>query len=262
MDAAGARRYSPRAVGSTGERVGGNPPVAIIPARYGSTRFPGKPLAMIAGKTMIEQVWRRCQESGVFSRVIVATDDARIAEAVSRFGEVAMTSSDCRSGTDRVAEVARTLPSAGEIINVQGDEPAIHPAALRQLVQAFQDPDVRMATLVRPLLPAERSDPNVVKAVLALNGDALYFSRSDIPHPRGKAGPHYGHLGLYGYRRELLLRIAALAPTPLEEAEMLEQLRALEHGIRIRCVLTPHSSVSVDTPGDLELAEKALLELR
>jgi len=262
MDAARERRYFRRAVSSSGKKVGGNAPVAIIPARYGSTRFPGKSLAMIAGKTMIEQVWRRCQESGAFSRVIVATDDARIAKVASGFGEVVMTSSGCRSGTDRVAEVARTLPSAGEIINVQGDEPAVHPATLCQLAQALEDPEVQMATLIRPLLPTERSNPNVVKTVLALNGDALYFSRSDIPHQRGKAGARYAHQGLYGYRREILLRIAAFPPTPLEEAETLEQLRALEHGIRIRCVLTAHPSVAVDTQGDLVRAEKALLGLR
>ena len=262
MDAARERRYLRQAVGSSGEKVGGNAPVAIIPARYGSTRFPGKPLALIAGKTMIEQVWRRCQESGAFSRVIIATDDARIAKVASGFGEVVMTSSDFRSGTDRVAEVARTLPGAREIINVQGDEPAVHPATLRQLAQALEDPAVQMATLIRPLLPTERSNPNVVKTVLALNGDALYFSRSDIPHQRAKVVPRYAHQGLYGYRREVLLRIAAFSPTPLEEAETLEQLRALEHGIRIRCVLTAHPSVAVDTQGDLVRAEKALLGLR
>jgi 3-deoxy-manno-octulosonate cytidylyltransferase (CMP-KDO synthetase) len=249
-------------VSSSGEKVVANAPVAIIPARFASSRFPGKPLAMIAGRTMIEQVWRRCQQSGAFSRVIVATDDARIAKVASGFGEVVMTSSGCRSGTDRVAEVARTLHGAGEIVNVQGDEPAVHPATLRQLAQALQDPEVQMATLVRQLLPAERSNPNVVKTALALNGDALYFSRSDIPHQRGQVSPtRYAHQGLYGYRREVLLRIAALSPTPLEEAEMLEQLRALEHGIPIRCVLTSHHSVAVDTPGDLARAEKALLEL-
>jgi 3-deoxy-manno-octulosonate cytidylyltransferase (CMP-KDO synthetase) len=234
-------------------------PIAIIPARYASSRFPGKPLAMIAGKTMIEHVWRRCQESGAFSRVIIATDDERIADVGSSFGEVVMTAVSCRSGTERAAEVARLLPDCRAIVNVQGDEPAVHPASLRQLVEALENPEIAIATLVRRLSPGEAANPNVVKAVLAINGDALYFSRSAIPsnaEQRGATG--YAHLGLYGYRREVLLRIAALPPTPLELAEQLEQLRALEHGIRIRCVLTANDSVAVDTPADLARAEAAL----
>ncbi len=214
---------------------------------------------MIAGTTMIQHVWRRCHESGAFSRVIIATDDERIAAVARLLGEVVMTSTSCVSGTDRVAEVARKLPDSTDVANIQGDEPAVHPTSLRQLAHVLEDPEIQMATLVRRLRPEERADPNVVKAVLAINGDALYFSRSDIPHRREEGGATaYAHLGLYAYRREVLLRIASLPATPLEEAEKLEQLRALEHGIRIRCVLTAHDSVAVDTPADLARAEAAV----
>ena len=241
-------------------------PIAVIPARFASVRFPGKPLAKLCGRPMVQHVYDRCVESGAFARVFVATDDERIADAVRGFGgEVAMTSPSCPSGTDRVAEVARAVPHADILVNVQGDEPLIAPDALRTLTGAFDDPSVQMATLVRPLEDAERDDPNVVKAVLAANGDALYFSRADIPYHRDAgqgcapaAVPRYAHLGLYGYRRTTLLHLASLAPTPLEQVERLEQLRALEHGIRIRCRLTHHTSVGVDTPEDLARAEKAL----
>ena len=235
-------------------------PLAVIPARYGSSRFPGKPLALLAGKPMIEHVWDRCAESGAFSRVIVATDDERIAAAVARFGEAMITSASCATGMDRVAEVARKLPEVEAWVNVQGDEPAVHPSVLAQLATALADGEVEMVTLVRPLDPAERENPSVVKAVLALNGDALYFSRSNIPFagPAGAADPRYAHAGLYGYRRQTLLRLASIAPTPLEKVEQLEQLRALESGIRIRCLLTPHRSVGVDTPADLATAEAVL----
>lgn len=209
---------------------------------------------------MVQHVWDRCTESGAFSRVLVATDDERIANAVRGFGgEVAMTSPDCQSGTDRVAEVARKFPDAEVLVNVQGDEPLIAPEALRELASAFEDPSVELATLVRPLLPEERANPNVVKAVLAQNGDALYFSRADLPFDRDGANdpraPRYGHLGLYGYRRATLLRLASLPPSPLEQVERLEQLRALEAGIRIRCKVTRHTSFGVDTPADLARAE-------
>lgn len=240
-------------------------PIAVIPARYASVRFPGKPLALIAGKPMVQHVYERCLESGSFARVFVATDDSRIADAVRGFGgDVAMTSPDCPSGTDRVAEVARAIPHADVLLNVQGDEPLIPPEALRELAAAFDDPDVQMATLVRPLEDAERANPNVVKAVLAQNGDALYFSRADLPFDRDAqqgrpeaAAPRYGHLGLYGYRRQTLFKLASLPPTPLELSEKLEQLRALEHGIRIRCRLTSYISIGVDTPEDLVRAEEA-----
>jgi 3-deoxy-manno-octulosonate cytidylyltransferase (CMP-KDO synthetase) len=239
-------------------------PIAVIPARYASTRFPGKPLALLAGKPMIWHVWERCVRSGAFEAVGVATDDARIADAVRGFGgQVWLTSADCATGTDRVAQVALQLPDAQVLVNVQGDEPLISPAALGELASAFDDPAVQMATLVRPLAEDELANPNVVKAVVGLRGDALYFSRAPIPFQRDAGAAHahpvrFAHLGLYGYRRQTLLALAALPPSPLEQVERLEQLRALENGIRIRCQLTHWRSVGVDTPEDLVTAERAL----
>ena len=237
--------------------------VAVIPARYASTRFPGKPLALIAGRPMIEHVWRRCQQARVFDEVVVATDDVRIQETVARFGGTAvMTSPECATGTDRVAEVARARPEVDVWVNVQGDEPLVDPDSLRVLAGLFEDPSVHMGTLVRPLEAAEVESPHVVKAVLALNGDALYFSRSTVPFIRepGEAGgvQRWAHLGLYGYRRETLLRLAGLSATPLEQAEKLEQLRALEHGLRIRCGKVTGRSVAVDVPEDVARVEAVM----
>lgn len=238
---------------------------AVIPARYASTRYPGKPLARLLGKPMVQHVWERCQESGAFGRVVVATEDARIAEAVAKFGgEAALTSPDCASGTDRVAEVMRQKAGAPDevFVNVQGDEPAISPAALGALVARFAEPGVEMATLVRPLEEAERPNPNVVKVVRGEDGAALYFSRCDIPFER-TAVPlrRWGHLGIYAYRRRTLERLAALPPTALEQTESLEQLRALGHGVRIHCVETAHATVAVDRPEDVPAVE-ALLRQR
>jgi 3-deoxy-manno-octulosonate cytidylyltransferase (CMP-KDO synthetase) len=236
---------------------------AVIPARYASTRFPGKPLALIAGRPMIEHVWRRCQEARVFDEVVVATDDARIQEVVTRLGGTAvMTSPECATGTDRVAEVARARPDVDVWVNVQGDEPLVDPDTLRVLAGLFTDPAVEMGTLVRPLEAAEVDNPNVVKAVLALNGDALYFSRSTVPFIRepgeAPAVKRWAHLGLYGYRRDTLLRLAGLSATPLEQAEKLEQLRALEHGIRIRCGKAAGRTVAVDVPEDVARVEAVI----
>jgi 3-deoxy-manno-octulosonate cytidylyltransferase (CMP-KDO synthetase) len=238
-------------------------PVAVIPARYASTRFPGKPLALIAGKTMIEHVWRRCRQAGVFADVLVATDDRRIQDEVARFGGTAvMTSPDCATGTDRVAEVARRRADIEVWVNVQGDEPLVDPESLKVLARLFADPDVQMGTLVRPLAPEEETSPHVVKAVLALNGDALYFSRACLPFVRepgaGAGLRRWAHLGLYGYRRSALMRLAGLTATPLEEAEKLEQLRALEHGLRIRCGQVTGRSVAVDVPEDVARVEAVL----
>jgi len=237
--------------------------LAIIPARWGSTRFPGKPLAPLAGRPLIQHVVEAARASRAFERVLVATDDDRIAEAVAGFGgEVERTSPAHRSGTDRVAEVAARLPPEAPevVVNLQGDEPLVHPDALRLLVEAFTDVRVEMATLVRPLEdPAERLSPHVVKVVPDARGDALYFSRMDIPFDRGGGRvARFAHVGLYGYRRPTLLRLAQLPPGTLELAESLEQLRALEHGIRIRCLRTEAASIGVDTPADLARAEAEL----
>ncbi|MCY1044299.1 3-deoxy-manno-octulosonate cytidylyltransferase [Corallococcus sp. bb12-1] len=237
--------------------------VAVIPARHASTRFPGKPLAPIAGRPMIEHVWRRCQEADAFDEVWVATDDARIRDVVEGFGgRAVMTSPACPTGTDRIAEVARTRPDVEVWVNVQGDEPLVDPAALKVLAALFQDDTVHMGTLVRPLEPDELENSNVVKAVLALNGDALYFSRAPVPHVREPGTPvqRHAHLGLYGYRRDTLLKLATLSPTPLEEAEKLEQLRALEHGLRIRCAQVSWRTVAVDVPEDVARVEALLRE--
>ena len=242
-------------------------PIAVIPSRYASTRFPGKPLVSIAGKTMVQHVHQRCVESQAFERVIVATEDERIAAAVRGFGgEAHLTSPSCATGTDRVAEVARGLaqPRDGQVfVNVQGDEPAIHPEALALLCRAFDEPAVEMATLVRPLAEDERANPNVVKALVGQDGFALYFSRADVPYLRNPSPAllRFGHLGIYGYRRATLLRLSALPSTPLEVAESLEQLRALENGIRIACRATPHRSVGVDRPEDVPSAAALLREL-
>jgi 3-deoxy-manno-octulosonate cytidylyltransferase (CMP-KDO synthetase) len=239
--------------------------IAVIPARFAATRFPGKPLALIAGKPMIQHVYERCLESGVFKNVIVATEDMRIVEAVSKFkGQSAMTSPNCQSGTDRVAEVAMQLKLNGDevLVNVQGDEPAIHPSSLQQVVKAFEHPQCEMATLIRPLIDHERSNPNVVKVVLDEMANALYFSRSDIPFVRNEPAPlKWAHLGIYGFRAKTLRHVAALAPTLLEKAESLEQLRALGNGIKIACRVTPFSSQAVDIPTDVPLAEEALKAL-
>jgi 3-deoxy-manno-octulosonate cytidylyltransferase (CMP-KDO synthetase) len=237
-------------------------PIAVIPARFAASRFPGKPLAPIAGKPMIEHVVERCREAKVFSRVVVATDDERIRQVALTFGaEVLMTSPTCASGTDRVAEVAARFGLSGEavVVNVQGDEPALDPRSLRTLAAAFEEASVEMATLVRPLRDEERSNPNVVKAVLDEQQNALYFSRADLPFARdASAVQRWGHVGLYGYRARVLARLATLAPTGLEKTESLEQLRALGHGIRIACRVTTHPTQAVDRPEDVPLAEAAL----
>jgi len=236
-------------------------PVAVIPARWGSTRFPGKPLALLAGRPLVVHVLEACRLSGAFSDVRVATDDERIAAAVAEAGgSVERTGAHHLSGTDRVAEVAARLPPPVEVVvNVQGDEPLVHPEALRALAGAFDDPTVEMATLIRPLAEDERTNPNVVKALVDLRSDALVFSRADVPFARDRAVvERWAHQGLYGYRRATLLRLASLPPTPLERAESLEQLRALEHGIRVRCVRTTHPSIGIDTPEDLAHAEALL----
>ena len=234
--------------------------VAIIPARYESTRFPGKPLALIAGRPMIQHVYERTRAVPRVARTLVATDDERIATAVRRFGgEVLMTRPTHPSGTDRIAEVAADL-DCEVVVNVQGDFPFLEPDMVDRTIAPLQaTPDLPMATLKVPIVdPAELANPNVVKVVTGVDGYALYFSRSPVPYWRdAAAGPvlGYRHVGLYVYRRDFLLRFAQLAPTPLEQAEKLEQLRALESGFRIKVVETADAGVEVDTPQDLERAQ-------
>jgi 3-deoxy-manno-octulosonate cytidylyltransferase (CMP-KDO synthetase) len=221
-------------------------------------------LADIAGHPMIEHVYRRTAQARGITRVIVATDDERIARAVERFGgEARLTSVSHRSGSDRIAEVARSLDSS-LIVNVQGDEPFIEPVMIEQAIEAFvEDPGVVMSTLRRRIDdPADLLNPNVVKVVVDRRGDALYFSRASIPFERDPADSPpttralYRHVGLYVYRRHFLLTLATLEPTPLEGAEALEQLRVLEHGYRIRTAETTCDAIAVDTPEDLERARR------
>jgi 3-deoxy-manno-octulosonate cytidylyltransferase (CMP-KDO synthetase) len=247
------------------------PVVVIVPARYASSRLPGKPLALIAGKPMIQHVCERAAASRLAARVLVATDDERIASAVRAFGgEVVMTARTHETGTDRLAEAAAAC-DAEVLVNVQGDEPFLDPSWIDAAAGALlADPDLEVATLSVPLASAdEMLAPSVVKVVTDARGDALYFSRSPIPYvrtessadPRAPAGQAVErglarrHVGLYAYRRDALLRFAALPRAPLEEAEALEQLRALHHGMRIRVVPVEGSvGVAVDTPEDLERA--------
>jgi len=251
--------------------------VAIIPARFGSTRLPGKPLSQIGGKPMVQHVWERARRARTVDRVLVATDDERIAEAVRAFGgEVAMTSHHHLTGTDRLAEAARAT-DAEIVVNVQGDEPMLDSTFIDGAVAPLRtEADLPMSTVSLPLTDVEEMlSAAVVKVVTDARGDALYFSRSPIPFvrdavdlpgdaPRGEGlrasaaqavarGLARKHVGLYAYRREALLRFAALGPAPLEQAESLEQLRALHHGMRIRVVpMEGRSGVAVDTPQDLE----------
>ncbi len=236
---------------------------AIIPARWASTRFPGKPLAPLRGKPLVQHVWERASRAKSVGRVIVATDDMRIAEAAFAFGaEVAMTSPRHTTGTDRLAEVAAKLPSARIILNVQGDEPDIAPSTIDRLARELLDnPRLGMATAANPVTdPADVHNPNVVKVVTDRDGRALYFSRSVIPHDRDGTGGvrHLRHQGIYAYRRRVLLDFVRWKPTPLEQAEKLEQLRALENGVAIGVIVVRRSSVGVDAPEDLAKAEQAL----
>lgn len=232
--------------------------VAILPARYGSTRFPGKPLVDIAGKPMIQHVYERTAQTRTVDRVIVATDDERIRAAVEAFGgEVQMTREDHPSGTDRLAEVAGQI-EADLIVNVQGDEPLIDPVMIEAAVAPLiDDPAIKMGTLMTRISdPMEYSNPNIVKVVADQNGFALYFSRAAIPHGRDLdlnelPESTFKHIGLYVYRRDFLLQYPTLPETPLEQLEKLEQLRALEHGHRIRIVETDRQSIGVDVPDDV-----------
>jgi 3-deoxy-manno-octulosonate cytidylyltransferase (CMP-KDO synthetase) len=246
--------------------VGPSPPlsiIALIPARYASTRFPGKPLADLDGRPMIEHVYRRVASSQDVSEVIVATDDLRVAACVTAFGgKVRLTKNTHHSGTDRLAEVAATL-DCDVVVNVQGDEPLIDPRSIGEAVAPLRtDPSVQISTLFRRIHdPRELSNPNITKVVVDRGGFALYFSRAPIPFLRDSHvgwPPLYRHIGLYAYRRSALMVFASLEPTPLERAESLEQLRALEHGIRMKAVESEYESFGVDTPEDLEEVRRLL----
>lgn len=243
--------------------------IAIIPARFASTRFPGKPLAMLGGKTVIQRVYE--QVSKAIDNVLVATDDERIFNHVVGFGgKAVMTSSQHRSGTDRCWEAYQKIGGNEDIIiNVQGDEPFILPEQIEALKLCFNDEITDIATLVKPFDKAktyeELENPNSVKVVLNGNMNAMYFSRSVIPHLRGidkslwpSKHQYYNHLGIYAYRAKVLENITSMKPSSLELAESLEQLRWLENGMTIKAGITQHSSIGIDTPQDLERAEKFL----
>lgn len=228
--------------------------LCVIPARYASTRLPGKPLKDIAGKPMICRVYDRASEAEKIAAAIVATDDKRIYEAVRQHGgKAVMTRKDHPTGTDRLAEVAEKYPDVDLIINVQGDEPLIEPSLIDELAAAFEeDAALQMATVCTEIQDKEEQEnPNNVKVVMDKNGYALYFSRSLMPYPRHAGTPVYKHIGIYAYKRDFLLRYAKMEETPLEHAESLEQLRALENGYRIKVIKTPYRFVGVDTEEDL-----------
>lgn len=227
----------------------------VIPARYASTRLPGKPLADIAGKPMIQRVYEQVSKAKKPALVIVATDDQRVFDKVESFGGTAlMTQPNHPTGTDRLAEVASHHQDIDVIINVQGDEPLIDADVIDQLAELFlEDADLQMATVASPLLEEEYDEPSAVKVICNKRGDAMYFSRSLIPYPRHAfINPPMKHVGIYAYRRQFLLDYAKMDPTPAEETESLEQLRALENGYAIRVIKTDKRFVGVDTPEDLE----------
>jgi 3-deoxy-manno-octulosonate cytidylyltransferase (CMP-KDO synthetase) len=240
--------------------------VGIIPARYSSSRFPGKPLAAIAGRPLIQHVVERCQTSRLLKEVIVATDDQRIRDVCQRICRVELTASEHASGSDRVAEVASRL-SCDAVVNIQGDEPLIDPEVIDAVAGALDRAE--MSTAVSPLTStADYANPNVVKVVVNRAGLALYFSRRTIPYLREAASgsvseqlaafPFLKHIGIYGYRRDTLLRLVRFPVSPLEAAEGLEQLRALEHGIDIAVVQVAYDSVGVDVPEDVDRVERLM----
>lgn len=245
--------------------------LAIIPARYASTRFPGKPLALLCGKPVIQWVWERVSAVGAVTEAVVATDDRRILEAVESIGGRAMMTSDQhRSGTDRCGEVLKALEAEGRrydvVVNVQGDEPFVEARQLESLLENFASPETEIASLMTPIKDWEElQSPNNVKVVCNLRHEALYFSRQPIPHLRGadqKEWParqtYYKHVGIYAFRAEALKRVVALPPSALEGSESLEQLRWLDNGYRIRMSVTDHTNIGIDTPEDLALAERKL----
>ncbi len=238
--------------------------LGVIPSRWGSTRFPGKPLHLIAGKPLVQHVWERCQECSGLDEIIVAVDDERIAEAVRAFGgHPVMTSPHHLTGTDRIAEAVAAVSAATHVINIQGDEPLIDPSLIDELAATIAaDATLDMVTAANPLDPTDPAvqDPNVVKVVVALDGRALYFSRSPLPFFRNPVAglPVLRHKGIYAYRRGFLERFVTWPPSPLEMAESLEQLRALENGATIKVLSTADTSPGVDTPEQAREIERIL----
>lgn len=235
--------------------------LCVIPARYASTRLPGKPLADIVGKPMIQHVYERSAQATIPQQVVVATDDEKVFQAVQQFGgKVVMTSSEHQTGTDRLAEVASKYAEVDVIINVQGDEPLIDPKVIDELAQEFlNDTALQMASVMSIMDTEDYQNPNAVKVVTDLNNNALYFSRSLLPYPRvaGKANV-YKHIGIYAYKKDFLLKFAKLEPTPLEQSESLEQLRALENGYKIKMIKTKSKFIGVDSIEDLQTVNKLL----
>ena len=236
--------------------------ICVIPARYASSRLPGKPLADICGKPMIRWVYEQAKQAKLLEDVIVATDNSLVYEAVQNFaGKVCMTSAAHTSGTDRLAEVAQHYPEVDLIVNVQGDEPLIPSEIIDRLVTAFlQEPDLQMATLKTVMPASEYADPACVKVVTDYDNNALYFSRSQIPYVRNKLATTqiYKHIGIYAYKRDFLLKFASLPVGYLEQIESLEQLRVLENGYKIKVLEVAYNAVGVDTPEDLEKVRKVL----
>jgi len=237
--------------------------VGIIPARWRSTRFPGKPLYLIGGKPILRHVWERCRRAKNLDAVIIATDDMRIARTAFDWGaDVSLTSPKHQSGTDRVAEVARKAPKFEFIINIQGDEPLTEPSLLDRFVETLRsNRKIDIVTAAHPFEnAAEAALPHQVKVIVDRDGNALYFSRYPIPFPRNHSVPikYLRHQGIYGFRRKALLDFVRLKPTPLERAESLEQLRALENGVKVHVLLTKHGSPGVDTPADAKAVEQNL----
>lgn len=234
--------------------------LGIIPARYASTRFPGKPLVDIAGKSMIQRVYEQSKKCTQLSEVIVATDDDRIFEHVHDFGgKAVMTSSAHQSGTDRCAEVAEKHPEYEVIINIQGDEPYIDPKQISKLIGCFDDADTQLATLIKKVASEkELHNTNSPKVIINKNSEAIYFSRSPLPHIRGQEAQnwlqhftYFKHIGIYGYRADILKQITKLPVSPLEKAESLEQLRWVENGYKIKVAETEIETIAIDTPEDL-----------
>ena len=235
----------------------------IIPARYDSQRFPGKPLADILGRPMIQHVFERARQSRILSTVVLATDDARIQSAAEKYDiPVVMTRADHLSGTDRVQEAAQklNLPADAVVINIQGDEPVLDPAMLTELVQPFRAPEIQVTTLARKVSTRQAQNPNLVKVVFGADGRALYFSRSPVPyHRNSEKSDYYGHIGIYAFRMPVLQKFVALPRSRLEVTEKLEQLRLLENGLPIHIVVTKHRSIAVDRPEDIRAASRIML---